>query len=274
MNNGLYIHIPFCKSKCLYCDFYSRCGGDNLLVDYTAALIKEMQTRKMELKQAVSSTYIGGGTPSLMPVNLLKQIVDAINENFTLSSDVEFTIEVNPDDITDEYCEAISSLGINRVSMGVQSFVDNELKRIGRRHTAQDAERAFRILRKYFRNISIDLIFALPDQTLKSWNETIDKAIKLKPEHISAYALMYEEGTVLTKMRDIGKLKPTDDNIYADMYNMLASLMHEAGYGHYEISNFSLPGYESRHNSSYWQSQPYLGLGPAAHSYDGDKIRR
>lgn len=269
--SGVYIHIPLCHSKCAYCDFYSR-PSENRHDRICSAIAAEFGLRRHELDAdpAIRTLYIGGGTPSILsPENLATAISSIPTENLT-----EFTIEVNPEDVTPEKVAAWRSLGINRVSMGVQSFVDRELEFVGRRHTAGDAMRAYEILRRGgFTNISLDLIYGLPLQTLESWQYSLDRLLALSPEHFSAYALSYEPGTRLYAMLVSGKLDPVDDDTVADMYDLLEVQAGEAGFLHYEISNFARPDFHSRHNSSYWDSTPYLGLGPAAHSFDS-RLRR
>lgn len=271
---GIYIHIPFCRRKCIYCDFYSTGTlllGNDWARKYAYAAAKELQLRLEELKgKQIRTLYIGGGTPSLLPPERLSNIIEGVDT----SSVKEFTIEVNPDDVDEQRAGQWAASGINRVSMGVQSFVDAELKAVGRRHSANQAEEAFMLLNKYFANVSIDLIFGLPGQTTESWNLTLNKALSLHPQHISAYTLMYEPGTALTRLTNAGKLTPTSDESIVDMYGMLAEAMKRNGYEHYEISNFALPGFESRHNLSYWTGEAYIGIGPGAHSFDGNSIRR
>lgn len=294
---GLYIHIPFCRRKCLYCDFFS---GSPSIADwqsYAAAVEGELRQRIAELHH-IDTIYIGGGTPSLIPSDIFTDLIRSIRniiagENVGLTPNAEFTIEVNPDDICRpdsdtpdhsesdvaekdgiEKIEAWLTSGVNRISMGVQSFDDTELKTIGRRHTSRQAIKAYHRLSEYFDNISIDLMYGLPGQTLECWRHTITQAIALKPAHISAYSLMYEEGTALTILRQQGRLTELPEEITLRMFGELRQSLANAGYQQYEISNFSLPGLHSRHNSSYWHRQPYLGLGPSAHSYDGDRLRR
>ena len=271
---GLYIHIPFCARKCIYCDFYSVGVKNAPWQDYLDALIAEMRCRKDELTECVDTIYIGGGTPSLMPAQMLISLVDKIKETMGEKwQPREFTIEVNPDDVTDSLVATLHRIGVNRVSMGVQSFIDSELKAIGRRHSVEQVEVACSLLRS-FSNISMDLIFGLPGQTIDSWQYSLERMISLRPQHISAYSLMYEEGTTLYLMRQQGRLEETDDEVSLKMFRMLTERLRDAGYEQYEISNFAIPGYESRHNSSYWAGVQYLGLGPSAHSFDGRDTRR
>ena len=270
---GVYVHIPFCRRKCVYCDFYS--VGERRVVwsDFVGALLREAYARISELRgEPVCTIYIGGGTPSLLPCDEFGRLVDGL---LSLTGSVdEFTIEVNPDDVTDEKVDFWRDKGVNRVSMGVQSMVDSELKAIGRRHDAAAAMHAFDILRGRFDNVSIDLMFGLPWQTVDSFQYSVNKVIALGPEHISAYSLMYEERTAITRMRDAGQLREVPEEISGEMFRQLSETLAGAGYEQYEISNYSRPGFRSRHNSAYWRGEPYLGLGPAAHSYDGERQRR
>ena len=272
---GIYVHIPFCASRCSYCDFYSTLSLDAMGEAYVKALIAEAGLRHAELgDEPVKTLYLGGGTPSQLPLPLLSTLMEGLDEVFDLGRVEECTIEANPDDVTPDWCAALQRLRINRVSMGVQSFEDDILRLIGRRHTARQAVDAVSRLREAgITNISIDLIFGLPGQTLASWTESVRQAIDLRPQHISAYGLTYEEGTLLWQQRERGVVTEVPEEQCLEMYRILVDLLCAAGYEHYEISNFALPGFRSRHNSSYWDGTPYLGLGAAAHSYDG-KVRR
>ena len=272
---GIYVHIPFCASRCAYCDFFSTLQLGQTGRAYVEALIAEARLRRDELHgEAVRTLYLGGGTPSQLPVPLLERLVEGLRGVVDLSGLEEFTVEANPDDVSAQWCAALPSLGVNRVSMGVQSFEDDILRAIGRRHTAQQAEEAVGNLRLVgINNISIDLIYGLPGQTVASWTASVAQAIALRPQHISAYGLTYEEGTRLWKQRERGEVTEVPEEQCLEMYRILVDRLQAAGYEHYEISNFALPGYYSRHNSSYWNDTPYLGLGAAAHSYDGS-IRR
>lgn len=272
---GLYIHIPFCESKCIYCDFYSMANNNHLIDKYIDALLVEAVERKNELNsESLTTVYLGGGTPSLLSSTQLSKLVNGLKKVFDFSAVEEFTIEVNPDDVTVEYIQQAKSLGINRVSMGVQSFSDEDLRFINRRHTAKQATNAIHIIKEAgIDNISIDLIYGIPGQNIEIWKNNVDTAISLSVQHISAYTLMYEEGTRLSVMRSLGKVTEVDDDVVAAMYDYLVAQLKSNGYTHYEISNFALPGFHSRHNSSYWNLTPYLGLGVAAHSFDGT-VRR
>ncbi|MDE5808428.1 MAG: radical SAM family heme chaperone HemW [Muribaculaceae bacterium] len=265
---GVYIHFPFCRRKCLYCDFYS--VGDRLADwgGFASAVENEFKSYNIP-EGAFVSLYMGGGTPSLAPSRLISRFREMIPNEIG-----EFTIEVNPDDVTEEKVMEWMKAGVNRVSMGVQSLNDVELKTIGRRHSASQAIEAYNMLRKEFSNISLDLIFGLPGQTLKTLSETLDSFVSMRPEHISAYSLMYEERTALTRLRDAGKLQELPEEDSVEMFRMINERLRDAGYERYEISNYALPGFRSHHNSNYWKGVPYLGLGPSAHSYDGGATRR
>lgn len=269
---GLYIHIPFCTQKCIYCDFMS---GTNLSLrtDFVYALIAEMAFYPDFFdSDPMRTIYIGGGTPSLLSVDELRRIYDAITLRWDISAVEEFTLECNPDDLTDDYLCQLRSLPINRLSIGVQSFCDDELKWLNRRHTAQEAfESVKRAQNIGFENISIDLMFALPIQTLESLNYSIDKALELGVQHISAYSLMFEPDSKITKLMQLNRLQPLDEDIAADMFELLSNRLTISGYEQYEISNYAKKGFESRHNSGYWHGMRYLGLGPSAHSFDGEK---
>ena len=224
-----------------------------------------MDTRKIPF----TTLYLGGGTPSVIPIHLMTQLIKGLNDIFELNQVEEFTIEVNPDDVTTEYIASLREMGVNRVSMGVQSFNDDELQAINRRHTAQQAINAVDAIKEGgINNVSIDLIYGLPGQSLESWQHNIQQAIDLEVKHISAYCLCYEKGTRLWVMRETGKVQEASDELCVDMHHTLASMLKKAGFEHYEISNFARPGFRSHHNSSYWNFTPYLGLGAAAHSYD------
>ncbi len=267
---GLYIHIPFCKQRCNYCAFYSSTLY-NMREEYVAALTKELLLRKDYAHgKAIETIYFGGGTPSTLSIEQLQRICSTIYSAYPVANSPEVTIECNPDDLTPEYLEALRPLPFNRISMGVQSFNDAQLQRLGRRHTAEGARTAVGNARKAgYTNISIDLMFALPGSTPQQWQKDLDSAIALKPQHLSAYNLMYEEGTPLYRALCNGSITELSEEENLEQFRMLIESMKKAGYRHYEISNFALPGYESRHNSSYWNDTPYIGCGAAAHSYNG-----
>ena len=269
---GIYIHIPFCKQRCTYCDFYKETGSNNNQIDaFVDALIQEIQLRKSYLNgEDISTLYFGGGTPSVLNFNQFKKIFNEIYSCFNVEDDAEITMEANPDDLTEVYLKTLSPLPFNRLSIGIQSFNDAHLKKINRRHDAQQAKDAVINARKHgFKNISIDLIYALPEQTIDDWKNQLEEAFKLDVEHISAYGLTYEEGTALWKQRNKGLVKVTEDEVTLQMFDYMRLQMSEKGFESYEISNYAKPGFRSRHNSAYWQFVPYLGLGPSAHSFDG-----
>jgi len=262
---GLYVHIPYCRAKCAYCDFYSGPLKPFEEATYFAALERELAARRGEV-DGFRTVYVGGGTPSAVnPDRLAPLLALAPGER---------TVEVNPEDVTPGYAEALLRAGANRVSMGVQSLVDGELAAVGRRHTAARAREAFADLRAAgFDNISLDLIYGLPGQTLGSWRYSLGETLALGPEHLSAYLLSYEEGTLLTARMKAGKLVEAPEELVGLMYGELCAATRAAGFEHYEISNFARPGFYARHNSAYWDMTPYLGLGPGAHSFDGTMRR-
>ena len=267
---GIYIHIPFCKRRCIYCDFFSTTASEKKN-EYIKALCKEIAGRKNYLEgEVIDTVYFGGGTPSQLEKDDFTNIFRTIYDNYSVNPKAEITIEANPDDLTDEYVEMLSTLPFNRLSMGIQTFNDDILSLLKRRHNAQQAINAFRRCRNAgFRNISIDLMYGLPGESMDTWNRDLDTAISLAPEHISAYHLIYEEGTVLYGLREENKVSEADEDLSNSLFETLISRLKESGYVHYEISNFCRPGMHSRHNSSYWTAIKYLGCGPSAHSYDG-----
>ena len=266
--SSIYVHIPFCKSRCIYCDFYSTTFSD-IKDRYIDAVLKELSMRMTTDFHSPDTIYIGGGTPSVLSVRQLSHLIDGITSLADCTHITERTIECNPDDVTEELAAWLASAPVNRVSMGVQTFSDNRLQWLRRRHSSQQAKDAVRTLRiAGIKNISIDLMFGFPQQTIGEWLTDIDEAVRLKPEHISAYSLMYEEGTVLHRLLENGEVEEIDEELALEMYDRLIDRLAEAGYMQYEISNFSLPSFRSRHNSSYWHDVPYLGIGAAAHSYD------
>ena len=264
---GIYVHIPFCASRCIYCGFYSTTGLRNLQDRYVSALLKEMTLRGEYLRgERIETLYIGGGTPSLLSAGNIARLGKALMPGHGVR---EFTMECNPDDITGELCEAMVSAGVNRVSMGVQTFSDERLRFLHRRHQAHHIPKAIDTLRRAgIMNISIDLMFGFPDESMEDWEADIRQAIEMDVEHISAYSLMYEEGTPLHRMLKQGLLTENDDELSAGMYSILRERLSAAHYEHYEISNFARMGHRSMHNSNYWNGTPYIGLGAAAHSFD------
>lgn len=267
---GIYIHIPFCKRRCIYCDFFSTTASEKKN-EYIKALCKEIAGRKNYLEgEVIDTVYFGGGTPSQLEKEDFINIFRTIYDNYSINPKAEITIEANPDDLTDEYVEMLSTLPFNRLSMGIQTFNDDILSLLKRRHNAQQAIDAFRRCRNAgFQNISIDLMYGLPGESMETWNRDLDTAISLAPEHISAYHLIYEERTALYRLREENKVSEADEDLSNSLFETLISRLKESGYVHYEISNFCRPGMHSRHNSSYWTGIKYLGCGPSAHSYDG-----
>ncbi len=263
---GLYIHIPFCKSRCIYCGFYSTTLSA-WRQRYVDALCREMEQRRAE---PLTTVYLGGGTPSQLTADQLKQLFLYINKVYGLDGVHEVTIECNPDDVTAPFAETLAELPVNRVSMGAQTFSDERLHFLHRRHTACEVDMAVQLLRQAgIANISIDLMYGFPGETLADWQSDVRQALDLDVEHLSAYALSYEEGTSLYGMLQQGIVSEADEELSLQMYDVLIDTLTAAGYEHYEISNFARPGFRSQHNSSYWRATPYIGLGAAAHSYDG-----
>lgn len=273
---GLYIHVPFCRGRCVYCDFYSTTRGEEWKSQYVERLLGEMRARRGELARArVHSIYVGGGTPSQLPPAALARILDEACRLYPVDDDAEITVEANPDDVGGEWLDVLRRTRVNRLSMGVQSFDDRLLRLIRRRHTARQAIRAVeRALACGIGNVSVDLIYGLPTQTMEQWQADVRQALALGVRHLSAYALTCEPGTPLAGMLERGSVREADEELSLRMYEHLMDEARAAGFEHYEISNFCLPGWRSRHNSAYWQGTPYVGFGPGAHSYDGRRTRR
>ena len=268
---GIYIHIPFCKSRCKYCDFFSTTHLQKQ-AQYVEALLAEWQMRQHQLSEPIHTIYIGGGTPSTLDTAALARILQAILSSTPDQRPQEITIEANPGDITLEKAQAWRAMGINRLSMGVQSFQDHLLQLIGRRHNANQAIQAVQLAQAAgFDNISIDLMYALPDQTMQMWQQDVQQALSLGVQHISSYGLIYEDGTVLTTLLEHGQIEAVDEDTEMRMYDYLVEKLTANGFVHYEVSNFALKNRHSRHNSSYWNDTPYIGLGAGAHSYDGQQ---
>lgn len=267
---GLYIHIPFCASRCIYCDFFSSTDS-SWRGAYVDALCRELDLRRGELGgEPVATVYFGGGTPSTLSADERERLFCALSKVVEWDRCDEVTFEVNPDDVTHLFISELKDTPVNRLSMGVQSFDDNDLAFLHRRHTARAAAEAVeRCRRGGYENVSIDLIYGLPGQTLDRWNANLQRAVALDVPHISAYNLIYEEGTALWRMRERGEVEECDEELALQMLGQLIDTLSSHGYEHYEISNFARPGRYARHNTSYWQGVPYLGLGAAAHSYDG-----
>lgn len=271
---GIYLHIPFCKTRCIYCDFYSTTRSEQQ-ARYVQALCRELEMRKGYLKgEPVETIYFGGGTPSQLTPQEFRMLFDTIATHYGMEHCREITLEANPDDLTEEYLHALSALPFNRISMGIQTFDDATLRLLRRRHTARQATEAVDRCRKAgFGNISIDLIYGLPGEDIRRWEGDLQHAVSLHPEHISAYHLTYEEGTPLYGMLQRHQVEEVDEEESRRFFDLLTDRLQRAGYEQYEISNFCLPGKESRHNSSYWKGIPYLGCGASAHSFDGAEER-
>lgn len=268
---GIYLHVPFCHAKCAYCDFYSVARTERV-ADFAGSVINEYKCRKGEIAdEPVRTLYFGGGTPSILPTETFHRLAG------TFFSDriEEFTIEVNPEDVTTDSAQSWRLSGVNRISIGVQSLSDSELKAINRRHSAETALKAIRTIQQCgIDNISADLIYGLPGQTTESWRNSVQGLLKTGITHLSAYCLSYEPETLLSRRLERGDITETPEETIAEMYTILCSEASANGFEHYEISNFALPGYRSRHNSSYWRNVPYLGLGPGAHSLTAEGMRR
>lgn len=275
----LYIHIPYCRKKCFYCDFFS--GGSRIAEwdAYLKAVVNELTERIDELPQKVDTIYIGGGTPSLIPYEYFGTFTDSLrttllNGGKEISDELEFSLEVNPEDVDNRNIKQWKNSGVNRISVGIQTFNDIILNKIGRNHNSEAAHNALDKISASFDNFSGDLIFGLPEQTEQVLKNDIELLLSYAPKHISIYSLMFEDGSAITEMREQGRFKEADDNIVTDQYKLISGMLSNAGFEHYEISNYALPGYLSKHNSGYWSGKPYLGLGPSAHSFNGDNLRR
>lgn len=269
---GIYIHIPFCKTRCIYCDFYSTTRNE-LKRKYINALCRELKARKEYLRgEPVHTIYFGGGTPSQLEEADFRQVFETIGQTYGLESAQEITLEANPDDLTEAYVTMLRTLPFDRISMGIQTFDDPTLRLLNRRHDAAQAiEAVGRCRQAGFRNISIDLIYGLPDETEQRWQHDLQQAVSLDVEHISAYHLTYEEGTRIHELLQSRRIREVDEESSVRFFTTLMDTLATAGYEHYEISNFCKPGLHSRHNTSYWQGIPYLGCGPSAHSYNGEE---
>ncbi len=287
MKSGIYLHIPFCKSRCSYCDFATDVYKNEETVErYVSALLKEVQSSKFKVQNPkpkirnpkseiqADTIYFGGGTPSLISAKQLEKILDAIYKKFAVDENAEITLEMNPATVSLEKLCDFKSLGINRASFGVQTFNDRSLKLLARGHDSNDARKTFELLRKSgFENISFDLIAGLPHQSLADWENNLNEALQLKPEHISLYILEIHEGTPLAEQIRSNRQPLPNDDLAGEMYELMLEKLFEKGYEQYEISNFSQPGFESKHNNKYWEFAPYFSFGVSAHSFDG-KTRR
>jgi len=266
---GIYIHVPFCRKACHYCNFHFSTNTSSI-VDMKAAMVKEIKLRQSYITEPVETIYFGGGTPSLLDSLYLKEILRTLYETFKIQPNTEITLEANPDDITEERLNEWRSIGINRLSIGVQSFFAEDLQWMNRAHNVTQAEQAILMAQKEgFNNITIDLIYGTPTLTDERWKYNLDKALALKITHLSCYALTVEPQTALAKMIKKHKMQDVDADTQSRQFELLMQWMEAAGWEHYEISNFAKPGHRSRHNSSYWQGKPYLGIGPSAHSFNG-----
>jgi oxygen-independent coproporphyrinogen-3 oxidase len=278
MKAGVYLHIPFCRSRCSYCDFATDVFKNAETVErYVNALVKEIESfsrLSAPGSQLVDTIYFGGGTPSLLSPRQLEKILDSIHKKFSVEKNIELTMEMNPATVTLETLKEYANLGVNRASFGAQTFDDAELKRLGRRHTARDVRETIELLRRAnFENVSFDLIAGLPRQTLADWERNLDEALKLKPEHLSLYLLEIHEGTPLAEQIRSSRQPLPDEDLAGEMYESMLDKTARKGYAQYEISNFSLPGFESRHNSKYWLCEPVYAFGVSAHSFDGGRNR-
>lgn len=277
-NIGIYIHIPFCKKKCEYCDFKSYAGKEKLIDDYIKCLKYELKEvgdgnkldyeNNLDKLAIIKTIYIGGGTPSLIDSRYINEILEIVKQNYTLDDDLEITIEVNPGTVNEEKLEQYKKSGINRLSIGLQSTHDRLLKKIGRIHSYDDFFNTFKLARKVgFQNINVDLMLGLPEQSIEDLKLSIEEIIKLNPEHISVYSLIIEEGTPFYKKLEANELELPKDEVERKMYWSVKKELEKSGYTHYEISNFAKKGYESKHNLACWNQEEYIGFGIAAHSY-------
>lgn len=268
---GLYLHIPFCKSKCVYCGFYSTVNQKDV-EKYVSVLEEEIMLRKEEMaRETIRTIYFGGGTPSLLQTSQLQQIIENIRRHFSIEENGEMTIEANPEQLTLDYCKGLKSLGFNRISIGIQSFHDKILQFLGRKHTANEALQAVENAHKAgFDNISIDLIYGVNERDNTLWQKELETAFSLPIQHFSAYALTVEENSLLYRRIHQHKTVEPDEDLAAVQYEILTNSVAQSRFAQYEISNFAVKDWESRHNSAYWQRIPYLGLGASAHSFDGE----
>ncbi len=268
---GLYIHIPFCHTKCTYCDFNTYSGLENLIDDFSESIYKEINFWGIREFYKVDTIFIGGGTPSYVDTEIIKNILNKISDNFLLSKKPEITLEINPEDVSEKKALEWKEIGINRCSLGVQSLVNSELKILNRRHDSEKAIEAINILSKIFNNISVDLIYGLPLQTKDSYIETLKKIISQNINHISCYSLQVEKGTVLDQQVNTNKINIANDDLSAEMYKVTQKILLENDFENYEISNWSKENKLSQHNLKYWTMKPYIGIGPGSHSYIDNK---
>ena len=275
MSAGIYLHIPFCKSRCSYCDFATDVFKNAETVErYANALCKEIQNPKSKIQNPIDTIYFGGGTPSLLSARQLEKILNTLHKNLTFDENIEFTLEMNPATVTLEKLQDFKSLGVNRASFGVQTFDDKVLKLLARGHDANDARNTFKLLREAnFENISFDLIAGLPNQTLQNWEDNLNQALSLQPEHLSLYLLEIHEATPLAEQIRKQRQPLPDEDLAAEMYELMLEKVGKFGYTQYEISNFAKPNFESHHNSKYWLCAPVFAFGVSAHSFDGKNKR-
>lgn len=273
--SGIYIHIPFCKQACSYCDFHFTTTFEKYRTHLINALCEEIILRKNEIPESeIKSIYFGGGTPSLLTIQELSQILEAVKENFTINKECEITLECNPDDISEKILKDWKSQGINRLSVGVQSFMDQDLTWMNRAHDAHQAQEALTLVKKASIPMTLDLIYGLPGTSNDDWEQNIEKALAFLPEHISAYCLTIEPKTKLFHKIQKGKITPCSEEEQAEQFDLLVDVLRKNGYEQYEISNFAKEGFYAVHNSAYWTGRPYLGIGPSAHSFDGQFTRQ
>jgi oxygen-independent coproporphyrinogen-3 oxidase len=268
--SGIYLHIPFCKKACHYCNFHfstSMRHADKMI----AAIHAELQLRKKEAQRPVETIYFGGGTPSVLSKEHIVGMLDQVHQHYDVIQSPEITLEANPDDLTLEYMQALQEAGINRLSIGIQSFHDSELKLMNRAHNASQALSSVTLAKKEFDNVSIDLLFGNPNTTLDDWKRNLDHALQLEVPHISSYALTLEPKTALERFVDKGVVSLLDENVVEAQFHHLVDTLTQAGYDHYELSSFGKPGYHSQNNTGYWQGKTYLGIGPSAHGFDGNQ---
>ncbi|MGB5238244.1 MAG: radical SAM family heme chaperone HemW [Flavobacteriaceae bacterium] len=267
--SGIYIHIPFCKQACHYCDFHFSTSLKKK-VPLLVALQKELVLRAEEFKdKEVTSLYFGGGTPSLLEGFELERLIDCVEENYLLAKDAEITLEANPDDLDRDKISTLASTRIDRLSIGIQSFLEEELRLMNRAHSAEQSHLSLELATEFFENLSIDLIYGIPDQTIQKWQQNLNWALKYNLPHISSYALTVEPRTALKSFIDKGLIQEIDEELVEEHFYLLIDTLEKNGYLHYEISNFGKPGYFARNNTAYWQGKSYIGIGPSAHSYDG-----
>lgn len=266
---GIYLHIPFCKQACHYCDFHFSTTRKHQQ-EMVNALCEELILRKDELKSPITTVYLGGGTPSLLTPEQLEQLFKTIEKHYILAESIEFTLEANPDDITEQLLTAYKKTGLNRLSLGIQSFHENDLKFMNRAHNSEQAESALAAVLNKFNNVSVDLIYGVPGLGLSAWAENLEKAINSGVPHLSCYALTVEPGTALDRFIKKGVVSPVDEDLAKAHYDFLIEYTAQKGFDNYEFSNFAKPGYRSKNNTAYWEGTPYLGIGPGAHSLVND----